>query len=39
MNEFEMNNEIEGKLKEYTNDIIFINAIIDKNYINYFFKY
>ena len=36
MNEFEMNNEIEGKLKEYTNDIIFINAIIDKNYINYF---
>ena len=33
MNEFEMNNEIEGKLKEYTNDIIFINAIIDKSYI------
>jgi len=35
MNEFEINNEI-GKLKEYTNDIIFIEAIIDKNYINYF---
>ena len=36
MNEFEMNNDIEGKLNEYTNDIIFIKAIIDKNYINYF---
>ena len=36
MDEFEMNNDIEGKLKEYTNDIIFIEAIINKNYINYF---
>ena len=33
MNDFEINNEI-GKLKEYTNDIILIEAIIDKNYIN-----
>ena len=33
IDEFEINNEIEGKLKEYTNDIIFINTIIDKNYI------
>ena len=36
IDEYEINNEIEGKLKEYTNDIIFINAIIDKNYNNYF---
>ena len=27
---------IEGKLKEYTNDIILIKAIIEKNYNNYF---
>ena len=27
IDEYEINNEIEGKLKEYTNDIIFINAI------------
>ena len=36
IDEYEINNEIEGKLKEYTNDIIFINAIIYKNYNNYF---
>ena len=36
MDEFEINNEIEGKFKEYTNDIIFIEAIMNKNYINYF---
>ena len=33
MDEFEINNEIEGKFKEYTNDIIFIEAIMNKNYI------
>ena len=36
MNEYEMNNDIEGKLKEYTNDILFIKLIIEKNYINFF---
>ena len=36
IDEYEINNEIEGKLKEYTNDFIFINAIIYKNSNNYF---
>ena len=36
IDDFEINNEIEGNLNEYTNDIIFIKAIIEKNYINYF---
>ena len=31
-----MNNEIEENLNEYTNDIILIKTIINKNYINYF---
>ena len=34
--EFEANNEIEGKFTDYTNDIILINSIIEKKYINYF---
>ena len=34
--EFEANNDIEEKPMEYTNDIILIEAIIEKNYINYF---
>ena len=36
INEYEMNNEIEEKPMDYTNDIILIEAIIEKNYINYF---
>ena len=35
MDEFEMNNEIDEKPMEYTNDIFLIEAIIEKNY-NYF---
>ena len=31
-----MNNEIEANLNEYTNDILLIKTIINKNYINYF---
>ena len=34
--EFEANNEIEEKPIEYTNDILLIQAIIEKNYNNYF---
>ena len=34
--EFEANNEIEGKFTDYTNDIILINSIKEKKYINYF---
>ena len=34
--EFEANNEIEEKSMEFTTDIILIEAIIEKNYINYF---
>ena len=33
---FEMNNRIDEKPMEYTYDIILIQAIIDKNYTNYF---
>ena len=36
MNDLEMNNQIEEKPMEYTNDIILIEAILEKNYINYF---
>ena len=36
VNEYEMNNEIEEKPMDYTYDIILIEAIIEKNYINYF---
>jgi hypothetical protein len=34
--EYEMNNEIEKKPKDYTYDILLIEAIIDKDYTNYF---
>ena len=34
--EYEMNNEIEKKPKDYTYDILLIESIIDKNYKNYF---
>ena len=34
--EYEMNNEIEERPIDYTYDIILIEAIIEKNYINYF---
>ena len=36
VNEYEMNNEIEEKPMDYTYDIILIETIIEKNYINYF---
>ena len=34
--DYEMNNEIEEKVMDYTYDIILIEAIIENNYINYF---
>ena len=36
MDEYEINNEIEEKPMEYTNDIVLIEAIKEKNYNNYF---
>ena len=36
IDEYEMNIEIKEKTKDYTYDIILIEAIIEKNYINYF---
>ena len=36
LDEDEMNEEIEEKPMDYTNDIKLIQAIVDKNYINYF---